>query len=167
MSRPDRAATEQILGIYLHDGIPLDPAVLKRNAGEIDCARKELVEATTEFIWRKAKDAEFLKVFLRSGSSETLYYRDLVSGALLKSIVDRAKDSAIKRAIANPKEDAGVSLEDLIAASKQEFKENEIFPKSDTQEDWLQLLDYPPENVASVKPIGSNRGEELSRKAVV
>ena len=167
VSRPDRAATQQILGIYLHDGIPLDPEVVKRNAGEIDCARKELVEATTEFIWRKAKDAEFLKVFLRSGSSETLYYRDLVSGALLKSIVDRAKDSAIKRAIASPKEDVGVSLDDLIAAARQEFKENEIFPKSDTQEDWLQLLDYPPENVASVKPIGTNRGEELSRKAVV
>ena len=167
VSRPDRAATQQILGIYLHDGIPLDPEVVKRNAGEIDCARKELVEATTEFIWRKAKDAEFLKVFLRSGSSETLYYRDLVSGALLKSIVDRAKDSAIKRAIASPKADVGVSLDDLIAAARQEFKENEIFPKSDTQEDWLQLLDYPPENVASVKPIGTNRGEELSRKAVV
>jgi proteasome-associated ATPase len=167
VSRPDKAATQQILGIYLHDAIPLDPEVVKRNGGEIDCARKELVEATTEFIWRKAKDAEFLKVFLRSGSSDTLYYRDLVSGALLKSIVDRAKDSAIKRAIANPKEEAGVSLDDLIAAAKQEFKENEIFPKSDTQEDWLQLLDYPPENVASVKPIGLNRGEELSRKAVV
>ncbi|HLK16684.1 MAG TPA: AAA family ATPase [Fimbriimonadaceae bacterium] len=167
VSRPDKAATQQILGIYLHDQIPLDPVVVKRNAGEIDCARKELVEATTEFIWRKAKDAEFLRVFLRSGSSDTLYYRDLVSGALLKSIVDRAKDSAIKRSIAAPGTETGVSLDDLIEAAKQEFKENEIFPKSDTQEDWLQLLDYPPENVASVKPIGSNRGEELSRKTVV
>lgn len=167
VSRPDKAATQQILGIYLHDGIPLDPTVLKRNGGEIDCARKELVEATTEFIWRKAKDAEFLKVFLRSGSSETLYFRDLVSGAILKSIVDRAKDSAIKRAIASPGDEVGVSLDDLVEAAKQEFKENEIFPKSDTQEDWLQLLDYAPENVASVKPIGVNRGEELSRKAVV
>ncbi len=167
VSRPDKAATQQILGIYLHDGIPLDPEVMSRNAGEIDCARKELIEATTDYIWRKNKETEFLKVFLRNGSSDTLHFRDLVSGALLKSIVDRAKDSAIKRAIANPKVDAGVSLADLEAAAKQEFKENEIFPKTDTLEDWLQLLDYGAENVASVKPIGQHRGEELARSSVV
>jgi proteasome-associated ATPase len=167
INRPDRASTEQILGIYLHAGIPLDDEVLARNQGEVDCARKELIEATTEHLWRKSKDTEFLKVFLRNGSSDTLYFRDLVSGALLKSIVDRAKDAAIKRAIASPKQLAGVRLEDLIAASNQEFKENEIFPKTDTQEDWLQLLDYPAENVASVKPIGRHRGEEFTRKAIV
>jgi proteasome-associated ATPase len=167
INRPDRASSEQILGIYLHAGIPVDEEVLLRNHGEVDCARKELIEATTDYLWRKSKDTEFLKVFLRNGSAETLYFRDLVSGALLKSIVDRAKDAAIKRAIADPKHVAGVRLEDLIAASNQEFKENEIFPKTDTQEDWLQLLDYPSDNVASVKPIGRNRGEEFSRKAIV
>ena len=41
-------------------------------------------------------------------------------------------------------------------AADREYKENEIFPQSDVMEDWLQLLDYPPENVASVKPIGRN-----------
>jgi proteasome-associated ATPase len=167
VSRPDRDSALQILGIYLHDRIPLDPEVLRKWNGEVDCARKELIEATVDHIWRKSRDTEFLKVFLRNGSSETLYYKDLVSGALLKSIVDRAKDAAIKRAIADPKREAGVSLEDLIQGANQEYKENEIFPKGDTQEDWLQLLDYAPENVASVKPIGVNRGEELTRKAIV
>jgi len=167
INRPDKASSEQILGIYLHAGIPLDHEVVKRNHGEIDCARKELIEGTIEHLWRKSKDTEFLKVFLRNGSSDTLHFRDLVSGALLKSIVDRAKNAAIKRAILDPKHEGGVGLEDLISASNQEFKENEIFPKSDTQEDWLQLLDYPADNVASVKPIGRNRGEEFSRKAIV
>jgi proteasome-associated ATPase len=167
VSRPDREATMQILGIYLHSGIPLDAGVLKHNMGEIDCARKELIEGVTEHLWRKNRDTEFLRVFLRSGSSETLHFKDLVSGALLKSIVDRAKDSAIKRAIADPEHLAGVSLEDLLEATNQEYKENEIFPKGDTQEDWLQLLDYPSENVASVKPIGRHHGEEFTRKTIV
>jgi proteasome-associated ATPase len=167
-------ATMQILGIYLHENIPLDPELLKKYNGEIECARAELIEALTDHIWAKSKNNEFLKVFLRNGSSETLYYKDLVSGALLKSIVDRAKDHAIKRAIADvtskPQQSSnnhGVSLDDLIEAADQEYKENEIFPKSDTQEDWLQLLDYAPENVASVKPIGRNRGEEFTRKTVI
>ena len=140
---------------------------MARNQGEVDCARKELIEETVSHLWRKSRETEFLKVFLRNGSADTLYFKDLVSGALLKSVVDRAKDAAIKRAISDPKHLAGVRLEDLVAAVNQEFKENEIFPKTDTQEDWLQLLDYPTENVASVKPIGRNRGEELSRKAIV
>jgi len=167
IGRPDRDATQQILGIYLHAALPLDPEVVSKNHGEIDCARKELVEALTDFIWSKSREHEFLKVFLRNGSTETLYFKDMVSGALLKSVVDRAKDSAIRRAIQHPKELAGISLEDLVDAANQEYKENEIFPKSDTMEDWLQLLDYAPENVASVKPIGRHRGEELARKAVI
>jgi proteasome-associated ATPase len=126
-----------------------------------------LIEGVVDHLWRRNRETEFLKVFLRNGSSETLYFKDLVSGALLKSIVDRAKDYAIKRAIADPQGPVGINLSDLTDAANQEYKENEIFPKSDTQEDWLQLLDYAPENVASVKPIGSNRGEELTRKAIV
>jgi proteasome-associated ATPase len=86
---------------------------------------------------------------------------------LLKSVVDRAKESAIRRAIADPGELAGVNFDDLKAAVIREYRENEIFPKSDTQEDWLQLLDYAPENVASVKPIGVHRGEEFVRKSIV
>lgn len=167
VSRPDKPSTLQILGIYLHADIPLDPEVMKANHGEVDCARKELIEALTEHLWRKTKDTEFLKVFLRNGQTDTLYYKDLISGALLKSIVDRAKDYAIKRAIADPKSDVGISKQDLFTAADREYKENEIFPKSDTQEDWLLLLDYAPENVASVKPIGRNRGEEISKKSVI
>lgn len=176
VNRPDKMATMQILGIYLHENIPLDPDLLKKYNGELECARAELIESLTDHLWSKSKEHEFLKVFLRNGSSETLYFKDLVSGALLKSIVDRAKDYAIKRAIAevsttpkpqNPKTAHGVSLDDLIRAANQEYKENEIFPKGDTQEDWLQLLDYAPENVASVKPIGRNRGEEFARRTVI
>lgn len=167
VSRPDRDASSQILGIYLHDRIPVDEEVLKKYHGDVDCARMELIEGTIDHMWRKSRETEFLKVFLRNGQSDTLYFKDLVSGALLKSIVDRAKESAIRRAIANPTRESGVTLEDMIAAADREYKENEIFPKSDVMEDWLQLLDYSAENVASVKPIGRNRGEEMVRKSVV
>ncbi len=48
-----------------------------------------------------------------------------------------------------------------------EFKENEIFPKTDVQEDWLKLLDYEPENVASVKPIRPSKAAFASPRASV
>ncbi|MCB8931862.1 MAG: AAA family ATPase [Fimbriimonadaceae bacterium] len=167
VSRPDKAASTQILAIYLHDRIPIDPLVVKRNKGEIDCARKELVEGTVEFLWRRSTETEFLKVFMRNGSSETLYWKDLVSGALLKSVVDRSKDLAIRRAIANPSGEEGVTLDDLKRAVEAEYRENEIFPKSDVQEDWLRLLDFEREAVASIKPIRPDRGDEFVRNSVI
>lgn len=166
INRPDRDASLQILGIYLHDKIPVDPNLLKKYDNEVDCARKELVEGAIEYLWRKSKDAEFLKVFLRNGNSETLYWKDLVSGALLKSVVDRAKDHAIKRAIADPKQAHGITLLDLTSAIEAEYKENEIFPKSDTQEDWLKLLDYESESVASVKAITGGPERSASSRVI-
>lgn len=167
ISRPDKDASTQILSIYLHDNLPLDPALIKKYGGEIDCARKELVETLIDEMWSKSKSHEFLKVYLRNGSSEILYFKDLVSGALLKSIVDRAKDSSIKRAIETKGAEDGIQYSDLKAAMIQEFKENEIFPRSDTMDDWLQLLDVAPDNVASVKPIGSHAGEQFAKRSVV
>ncbi|MBX3118636.1 MAG: AAA family ATPase [Fimbriimonadaceae bacterium] len=166
IGRPDKDATRQILSIYLKPGLPLDPELMKRYQGEEDCARAELIEKTTEFIWRKTKETEFLKVSLRNASTETLYWRDLVSGALLKSVVDRAKEYAIRRAVADPDKPNGITLEDLETSVAAEYKENEIFPKGDTQEDWLKLLDYESENVAAVKPVGRSRGEEFHRKSM-
>lgn len=165
--RPDREASQQILGIYLKSSLPLDPDILAKYYGEPDCARRELVEGAIDFLWRAERSTEFLKVQFRNGSSETLYWKDLVSGALLKSVVDRAKDSAIKRAIDQPDEPHGITLGDLTAGIEAEYRENEIFPKSDVQEDWLKLLDVEPENVASVRPVGDSRGEKWARKGVV
>ena len=167
VNRPDRESATEILGIYVPPTLPLDPEVMRQWDGEADCARRALVEGTIEHLWKRDKGHEFLRVFLKNGHSETLYFKDLLSGAILKSVVDRAKDTAIKRAIASPGEEVGVSLKDLVDAADQEFKENEIFPKGDSTEDWLQLLDLAPENVASVKPIGRHRGEEISLKSVV
>ena len=154
VARPNRDASRQILGIYLHERVPLDPDELRRlGTQDPACARERILDEAIEYLWRTTKDSEFLRVLLKSGATETLYRKDLVSGALLKSVVDRAKDLAIRRAIAEPDAPHGVSLADLKAAVDAEYRENEIFPKSDTQEDWLKLLDYEPENVAAVRPV--------------
>ena len=36
---------------------------------------------------------------------------------------------------------------------RAEYRENEIFPPTDSAEDWLKLLDYDPENVVGVTPV--------------
>ena len=124
-----------------------------------------MVDETINYLWRKDAETEFLDVFQRNVGSERLYWKDLVSGALLSSLVERAKDFAIKRAIESKNSNEGISQDDLNRAVAMEYKENEIFPKSDAVEDWLMLLDQAPENVADVKPIRQSTRGRGSAKA--
>jgi len=165
--RPDRKATRDIFDIYLHSRIPLDPAALEAAGGDAEAARNALVDDATAYLFRRNEDTEFLEVFLRNGGTERLYWKDLVSGALIMSVVERAKDFAIKRSIEKASELEGVSSEDLHRAIRVEYKENEIFPKTDTQEDWLKLLDYEPENVVNLKPIRSSKSPGGSRRTII
>jgi proteasome-associated ATPase len=89
-----------------------------------------------------------------------------VSGALIMSAVERAKDMAIRRCIEKGTDTEGVSLEDLKEAIRQEYKESEIFPKTDYLEDWLKLLDYDPEEVVEVRPVREGRERRAGEMVV-
>jgi proteasome-associated ATPase len=169
VGRPDRRASRDILKIYLDEQIPLDPALIAQHGGDVPAAREELVERTLSYMFRRDEETRFLEVYLRNGSTEILHWRDLVSGALIKSTVERAKDFAIKRSIECNSADEGLSVADLERAVRVEYKENEIFPKSDAQEDWLKLLDYEPENVVNVRPIRPERmaAAAASRRSII
>jgi len=164
--RPDRDATREIFGIYLTPTLPLDPEFVREYDTPAE-ARECLIEQAVQYLWRKAPDTEFLQVYLRNGGVETLYWRDMVSGALIKSVVDRAKEFAIRRAIEEPHVEHGIRPDDLKRAIEMEYRENEIFPKSDVMEDWLKLIDYEPEYVASVKPIRPGSGADDLRRTVI
>jgi proteasome-associated ATPase len=153
VKRPDLEASKQIFDIYLHENVPLDPALLKEHKGDAEKARKVLVEHAVQETFRVSSDTEFIEVFTRSGGTETLHFKDLLSGALIMSMVERAKDYVIKRSIEKKSNKEGIGKNDISKAINSEFRENEIFPKTDTLEDWLKLLDYEPENVVDIKPI--------------
>jgi proteasome-associated ATPase len=166
--RPDRHSARQIFEIYLHNELPLSPDLLKEHGDDNEKARQALVDHAMTQVFRKAPETEFIEVYTRSGGVETLYFKDLLSGALIMSIVERSKDYAIKRSIDVKSSNEGVSRDDITRAVATEFKENEIFPKTDTIEDWLKLLDYEPENVVTIKPIVRGSREKLqSRRSVI
>jgi proteasome-associated ATPase len=103
-----------------------------------------------------------LAVRLRSGQNKTLYRSDLISGAILASIVQRAKEQAIERSI-QKKEDAtaaGLTTEDLLTSIDREFREGEMLPPDDAAEEWLKLLDHHPEQVVGVSSYRRGRISE-------
>ncbi len=166
--RPDKPAARDIFEIYLREDLPYDPDLLKANKGDVDKARKQLANMATDYVYRRTPETEFLEVYTRAGGVETLYYKDLVSGALIESIVERAKDFVIKRSIDVKSSAEGLGEDDLKKAIDAEFKENEIFPKTDNIEDWMKLLDYDQENVVTLKPIRpGSRDRERSVRGVI
>src|ERR1041385_3596351 len=151
VNRPNKQGAHEIYRIYLTDDLPYDGALTKESAG-IGEAVERLIDRVVEYQFTKRDENKFLEVTLRSGRKETLYRSDLISGAIIASIVERAKAMAIKRAIATQQEQ-GIRETDLQLAFNAEYMENDIFPTTDITEDWLKLIDYDPENVVKISPV--------------
>jgi proteasome-associated ATPase len=158
VNRPDKEGARVIYRIYLTDDLPYE-GVLAKEAEGLHDALDRMVERLVDAQFARREENKFLEVTLRSGRKETLYRSDLLSGAIIASIVERAKSTAIKRAIAERGDSAeasageGISEADLRLAFETEFTENDIFPPSDITEDWLKLIDYDPENVVKIAPV--------------
>lgn len=170
VKRPNATAAKDIFRIYLTPELPL----ISERQTESEVAEDEadygteklvtdLIGQVVDEMFREDEDNRFLEVALRSGRRDILYRGHLCSGAIIESIVQRAKESALKRAIREPEREAGITRADLLDALSAEYSESEIFPPTEATEDWLKLLDYDPENVVKVTPIRPEKRER--RKA--
>lgn len=165
VSRPGREGSREILAIYLNESLPFDKALLDEHGGDVRAVVEYLLDETVEELFDRREDTRFLEITLASGNVETLYRGDLVSGAILASIVERAKELAIKRSIALGQE-SGITRADLLDSVVQEYRENDIFPSTDNTEDWLKLVDYDPENVVRITPIRPKKGMSRRREGI-
>jgi proteasome-associated ATPase len=172
VNRPNREGAREIYRIYLTNDLPYDGALAKE-AGNIGAAIDRLVERILEVQFARREENKFLEITLRSGRKETLYRSDLLSGAIIASIVERAKAMAIKRTIADQaaggstQSVAGISEADLQQAFVAEFNENDIFPPTDITEDWFKLIDFDPENVVKISPIRRDGQAKAPLRGVV
>jgi proteasome-associated ATPase len=151
VNRPNRAGARDIFRIYLTNELPYDGALAKE-ADNIGAAVERLIERFVDWQFARRDENKFLEITFRSGRKEMLYRSDLISGAIIASIVERAKAMAIKRSIASERSE-GITEDDLQLAFNAEYSENDIFPTTDITEDWLKLIDYDPENVVKISPV--------------
>jgi proteasome-associated ATPase len=162
VARPDRRAAREILGVYLTAALPLDRELLDQNGQDHQAARHSLIEQVVESLFSRTDQNRVLSVRLRNGQNKVLYRGDLVSGAILSSIVQRAKEKAIERVVAQagtPSGD-GIRAQDLLDAVHEEYREGEMLPPDDAAEEWLKLLDHHPEQVVGVSSFRRGRPTE-------
>jgi len=162
VGRPGRTDVGDILRVYLTADLPYGSTDTQDGGAGDETSVSKIVEGLLENIFQPSQENRVLAIRLRNGRREILYRRDLLSGAVLAGIVRRAKERAIERAIqAGDRKPSGLTLEDVIIATNEEFKESEIFPPDDSAEEWLKLLDYHPDQVVGVSSLQPGKdGEE-------
>jgi proteasome-associated ATPase len=90
-----------------------------------------------------------LEVSYANGENEILYFKDFASGAMIESIVRRAKKLALKRYI--ERGEKGLTADDLVAAVREEFRENEDLPNTSNPDDWAKIAGRKRERIISIK----------------
>jgi len=158
VKRPGKNESAQILGLYMTADLPFEAQLLETHHGNREETCSALIQKTIDALFSRTEDSRILSVHLRNGKRETLYRSDLVSGAILASIVQRAKEHAIERTIQDPQ--AGLSADDLSRSVLNEFREGEILPPDDSAEEWLKLLDHHPDQIVSVSSFRKDRKGE-------
>jgi proteasome-associated ATPase len=165
VSRPNRDSAAAILNVYLTDDLPLDRQWIDQHGGDRKKSCADLIEHALSAIFSRIEENRLLSIRLRSGQNKVLYRGDLISGAILASIVQRAKEQAIDRVIAaGGAEQDGMTLDDLVNSVHAEFREGEMLPPDDAAEEWLKLLDHHPEQVVGVSSF--RRGRQSEEKLI-
>jgi proteasome-associated ATPase len=151
IDRPDRQAAADIMAKYLTPDIPMHEQELRPHGDDISAAITRLIEMAVDAMYTIADENRFLEVTYANGDKEILYFKDFASGAMMESVVRRAKKLALKRYIASAEK--GVKLDDLLAAVREEFKENEDLPNTTNPDDWAKIAGKKGERIVYVKPL--------------
>ena len=165
VERPDRTSAGDIFHKYVTRDLPIAAAEIRLH-GDIQAALDAMIESALEAVYRCGEDNRFLEVTYASGDKEVLYFKDFSSGAMIESVVRRAKKFALKRCIAGGEK--GLTTADLLAAVREEFKENEDLPNTTNPDDWAKIAGKKGERIVYIKSlVGQTTAPQRNVEAVV
>src|SRR6266852_888710 len=158
IERPDRQAATDIFLKYLTSNIPIGQAETKQHGGDVQGAIVDMIAQTVEAMYALSEENRFLEVTYANGDKEVLYFKDFSSGAMIESIVRRAKKLALKRFIGGGHK--GVGAEDVLMAVREEFKENGDLPTTTNPDAWAKIAGKKGERIVYVKPLMGDTKEK-------
>jgi len=166
IERPDRGAAGDIFRKYLTTQIPIAESETRHFSGDAVAAIDAMIAATVEAMYSLSEENRFLEVTYANGDKEVLYFKDFSSGAMIESVVRRAKKLALKRLIGGGEK--GISAGDLLNAVREEFKENEDLPNTTNPDDWAKIAGKKGERIVYVKPLmGDTKEKQKNVEKVV
>src|SRR6202008_4920607 len=130
---------------YLTPEIPLAASEMR---GDARTTIDGMIDGAIEAMYALEEENRFLEVTYANGDKEVLYFKDISSGAMIESVVRRAKKLALKRYIQTS--ERGINLDDLLNAVREEFKENEDLPNTTNPDDWARVAGKKGERIVYV-----------------
>lgn len=189
VKRPDRQGVRDIMLKYLTPDLPFHPRyfdpqnydgedyIPRDHEGHArkerypigrDAARLVLYLADRAIAWlfEELDKSKFLKVTYGDGRSETLYFKDFVSGAVIENVITRAARMAFIRSFED--ETTGIDLADLYHALQDEFRENKDLPNTTAGiADWLKLQGKGSRQVLQVEHLLEENGKKAEVELVI
>jgi proteasome-associated ATPase len=165
VDRPDRPAAGDIFQKYLTHDLPIAAAETRRHGG-VNGAVDAMIASALDAMFERGETTEFLEASYANGEKEVLHFGDFTSGAMIESVVRRAKKLALKRCIGGGEK--GLVTNDLVAAVREEFKENEDLPNTSNPDDWAKIAGRKGERIVAVKSlVGLTRQPQRNMEKVV
>ena len=158
--RPDKQSAKEILGKYLTPDLPFAKEELEQFGNEPTKLVAHMIDSTTDAMYDVSDENRFLEVTYANGEKEIFYFKDFASGALIEGVVSRGKKTAIKRAIATGEK--GIKTDDMVRATREEFKELEDLPNTTNPDDWAKIAGQKGEKIIHVRTLTEDSSE--SRK---
>lgn len=150
IQRPDRDGARDILSKYLNRAVPLSESTIDYlGNGDVDAAYAELIRRTVDRMYAEIPENQFIEVTYRDHSTEILYFKDFVSGAMLHNIVDRAKKSAIKAKLEGHA--PGITEEFMMDAVELEYAQNEDLPNANRPDEWARVAGKRGERIVDIR----------------
>jgi len=166
IERPDQAGAADIFNKYMTTQLPIHESEIRENGGDAQAAVDRMIQATIEEMYSLEEENRFLEVTYANGDKEVLYFKDFSSGAMIESVVRRAKKLALKRYI--QLSEKGIKVEDLLNAVREEFKENEDLPNTTNPDDWAKIAGKKGERIVYVKPLmGETKEKQRAVERVI
>jgi proteasome-associated ATPase len=166
IERPDQIGAADIFNKYMTTELPIHESEVRQSGGEAQAAVDRMIQATIDEMYSLEEENRFLEVTYANGDKEVLYFKDFASGAMIESVVRRAKKLALKRYIQTSEK--GIKEEDLLNAVREEFKENEDLPNTTNPDDWAKIAGKKGERIVYVKPLmGETKEKQRAVERVI
>jgi proteasome-associated ATPase len=166
IERPDRHAAVDIFDKYMTAQLPIHESETRQSGGDLAPTLTRMIAATIDEMYSVDEENRFLEVTYANGDKEVLYFKDFASGAMIESIVRRAKKLALKRYIQTSEK--GITVDDLLHAVREEFKENEDLPNTTNPDDWAKIAGKKGERIVYVKPLmGETKDKQRAVERII
>jgi proteasome-associated ATPase len=153
IDRPNIDGAKDIFAIYLTPDLPFAKQEIEKFDGNTDSISEHFISAAVDEMYATKDENRFIEVTYTRGERETLFFKDFVSGAMIRNIVSRAKKTAIKRLIDSEGKEKGISLDDLKTAIREEYRENEDLPNTTNPDDWAKISGRKGEKIVNIRAL--------------